>query len=79
MIKLSGNVGSVLKRKGSEVWFVAPDQSVYEAVERMADKGVEALLVISGGKLVGIISERDYARKVILRGKSSRTTLVCRR
>jgi len=76
MIKLSGTVGSVLKRKGGEVWFVEPDQTVYEAIERMAEKGVGALLVISASKLVGIISERDYARKVILKGKSSKTTPV---
>ena len=76
MVKLTGVVGSVLKRKGSDVWFVEPDQTVYEAIERMADKGVGALLVISADKLVGIISERDYARKVILKGKSSKTTHV---
>jgi CBS domain-containing protein len=69
-------IASVLKTKGSAIWRVAPHDSVYEAIVTMADKSVGALLVMEGNLLVGIISERDYARKVILQGRSSKDTTV---
>ncbi len=73
---LVDTVRSVLKQKSQDIWSVSPEAWVYDAVEMMADKHVGALLVISEGKLVGIISERDYARKVILQGKTSKQTQV---
>ena len=73
---LVDTVRLVLKHKGQNVWHISPEASVYDAIEIMADKYVGALLVISEGKLVGVVSERDYARKVILQGKSSKETQV---
>ena len=73
---MAETVASILKRKGDAIWSVPPTATVYEAIAMMAEKSVGALLVVSDGKLVGIISERDYARKVVLQRRSSSDTLV---
>lgn len=73
---LLDTVRLLLKQKDNNVWHVSPEASVYDAIEIMASKYVGALMVISEGKLVGVVSERDYARKVILQGKASRQTQV---
>ena len=69
-------VRDLLKTKGSDIWSVPAEATVYETLGLMAEKGVGALLVLQAGRLIGIISERDYARKVELQGKSSRETAV---
>ena len=66
----------ILDKKGHDVWSVHPDDSVFDAIQKMANKDVGALVVIEDDKLVGIFSERDYARKVFLLGKSSPKTSV---
>jgi len=71
-----GTVKKILEAKGSNIWSVAPQATVFEALQIMSDKNVGALLVIDNDELVGIFSERDYARKLILEGKSSADTLV---
>jgi CBS domain-containing protein len=73
---MSETMASILKTKGNAIWSIGPDATVYDAIALMANKGIGALLVLSGGRLEGIISERDYARKVILEGRSSKETLV---
>jgi len=70
-------IGKLVQAKSSgKVWTIGPDALVYEALEQMAAHDVGALVVVEGGKVVGIFSERDYARKVILKGKSSKTARV---
>ena len=75
-MKSVDTIESVLKLKGRQVLSVAPTATVYEAIEKMSEKGVGSLVVMSEGQLAGIISERDYARKVILKDRSSKQTQV---
>jgi CBS domain-containing protein len=75
-INLAGTVRSILRSKGHDVYSVPPEATVYNALEMMSEKKAGALLVIGQGKLLGIISERDYARKGILQGRMSKQTPV---
>jgi CBS domain-containing protein len=75
-MKVCDPVSLILRKKGCDIWSVPSDTTVFSAMQMMADKEVGALLVVDDGHLHGIVSERDYARKVILMGRSSKETLV---
>jgi len=75
-MRIVDTVGAVLNHKGSKVWTIPADATVFEAIRLMAEKNIGALLVIDGGRLNGVFSERDYTRKVALQGRSSKETLV---
>lgn len=75
-MKIHDRISAIMSRKSSDIWSIPSDASVYSAIEAMADRRIGALLVIDEGRLVGILSERDYARKVMLKGKSSKDTFV---
>src|ERR1039458_3148932 len=69
-------ISSVLIHKSSSLWSIAPEATVFEAIKLMAEKNIGSLLVLSGGKLVGMFTERDYTRKIALHGKNSKETRV---
>jgi len=75
-MKFTVPISSLLHHKSQALWSISPDATVFEAIKLMADKNIGALLVLSDGKLVGLFTERDYARKIALQGKSSRETRV---
>ena len=75
-MKTAYPISSILFHKTSSLWIIAPEATVYEAIKLMAEKNIGALLVMAGGKLTGIFTERDYARKIALQGKNSRQTHV---
>ena len=73
---VSGTIDAILSQKGSEIFAVSPETTVYAAIELMAQKNVGAVIVVEDGTLIGLLSERDYTRKITLRGKRSRETPV---
>jgi CBS domain-containing protein len=75
-MKVFDPVSLILRRKGKDIWSIPSDATVYSAMEMMADKEVGALLVMDNNELKGIVSERDYARKIVLMGRSSKDTYV---
>ena len=75
-MEIQGIVRDILSKKGTKIWTTTPQASVYEAIGLMGQHNVGALVVLEGGEVAGVLSERDYSRKVVLRGRTSRDTLV---
>ena len=75
-MNVTGTIDSILNQKAASIWSVTPDTMVFDGIKLMSHKNVGALLVMKEGKLAGIFSERDYTRKIVLKGKSSKTTAV---
>ena len=73
---ISGTIDDILQHKPAQLWTISADSTVFDAIQQMADKNIGALLVMNGNQLVGVVSERDYTRKVAIKGKSSRETKV---
>jgi CBS domain-containing protein len=75
-MNITGTVDAVLHQKTAQIWSVPPEATVFDAIKLMADKNIGALMVMDGSRLVGVFSERDYTRKIALKGKSSKQTPV---
>lgn len=75
-MEIHGTVRDILQNKGGEVWTTTPEASVYDAIGLMGEKNIGALVAVDGGEVIGVLSERDYSRKVVLKGRTSRDTLV---
>lgn len=75
-MEIHGTARDIMQQKGGEIWTTSPQNTVYEAIGLMGEKNIGALVVMEDDKVVGVISERDYSRKVVLQGRSSKNTLV---
>lgn len=75
-MEIQGTVRDILQSKGGQVWSTSPQNTVYEAIGLMGEKNIGALVVVENNEVVGVLSERDYSRKVVLQGRTSRDTVV---
>jgi CBS domain-containing protein len=75
-MEIQGTVRDILQNKGGQVWTTGPDCTVYEAIGLMGEKNIGALVVVENDEVIGVLSERDYSRKVVLQGRTSRDTVV---